>query len=406
MIYSTKRKTNLSKTTSFSLEKLEKALKIEHQAKEKCLKKSANTIVKVNGLTSAEFSYLCKTDITLRNENNSIILIEQNSDYDSFIRGKITTVNSGTIQFTTGSELDLSKSYAIEHETNRNWTEACLQAIKSIRQYQLVEYFSAFNDLAFYEKDNRDMNSSLKWFNTNIAQDSKQKIAVEKIVNEMAFPFPFVVCGGPGTGKTSVLVEAVTQILHKNPFANILIACQSNSACDEVGIRLRNYLPAEKVFRYFSRAKVASKSSNRDNYFDILRQNSTINYKRMFVAPSKENLLQFKIVIATMSLTSRFINDGVPKDHFKFIFIDECCASIEPECLIPLVGLGMDHKKITANIILIGDDKLLSPIVSSRKAKNLGLGIKSYDWFLFIVKACFIFHRRKFVRTNHATGCI
>lgn len=367
----------MSKTFKFSLKKLETALKVEHQAKEKCLKKFTNTISKVNRLTSGEFSYLCQNDITLRSENNSIILIEANSDYDSIIRGKITSVNSGIIQFTTDAELDLTKSYAIEHESNRSWTEACLQAIKSVEQYRLVEYFSTFNDLTFIDENKRNNRSSLKWFNIKIEQDPKQKEAVEKIVNETAFPFPFLVCGGPGTGKTSILVEAVAQILHKNPSANILVTCQSNSACDEVGIRLRNYLPTEKVFRYFSRAKITSKSSNKDNYFGILRANSTINYRRMFVPPSRENLLKFKIVIATMSLTNRFIKDEIPKDHFNFIFIDECCAAIEPECLVPLVSLGMDHNKINANIILIGDDKLLGPIVSSRRARNLGLGIKN-----------------------------
>lgn len=311
--------------------------------------------------------------------DNNFLATLHSKLFDVCIRGKIKRMNSKVIYFTTSTELDLTKSYTVEYEFDRSWVDTCIQMISSIKQCKLEKYFKTFNDQTVDKKKTRNIKAPRNWFNTSIAKDLKQKDAVEKIITEYAFPFPFVVCGGPGTGKTSVLVEAVTQILDRNSEANILITCQSNSACDEVGIRLLNYLPTVKVFRYFSRTSASADAINKDNYFAKLRENSSIDKRKMFVAPSKDSLLKFKIVIATMSLTNRFIDDGVPKDHFDFIFIDECCAATEPECLIPIVGLGMSHKKINANIILIGDDKLLGPIVSSSKAKELGLGRKHFD---------------------------
>lgn len=53
------------------------------------------------------------------------------------------------------------------------------------------------------------------------------------------------------------------------------------------------------------------------------------------------------------------------KDHFDFIFIDECCAATEAESMIPIIGLGVTGKRFNANIILSGDSMLLGPFVLS-----------------------------------------
>lgn len=380
----------VSNIADFSLNGLQEALEIEHQAKQKSLKKYSQKKVKVTAHSNGEYSYLfAKGFFPQKNFNNfSISLCEEFRNNDSvknyliphvYMRGKIMRIDSRTIYFTTSAKLDLTKSYGVVYEYDRTWVDTCTKMISNIQQYQLEKYFETFNDQTIDAKMTRNIKAPKKWFNASIAKDSKQKEAVEKIMTESAYPFPFVVCGGPGTGKTSVLVEAVTQILDKKSFANILITCQSNSACDEIGFRLRKFLPAVKVFRYFTKALANSEATNKDNYFEILKENSSINERKVFVAPSRENLLKFKIVIATMSVTNRLINCDFPKDHFDFIFIDECCAATEPDSLIPIVGLGMDHNKINANIILIGDDKLLGPIVMSIKAKELGLGRKNYE---------------------------
>jgi superfamily I DNA and/or RNA helicase len=86
------------------------------------------------------------------------------------------------------------------------------------------------------------------------------------------------------------------------------------------------------------------------------------------------NIENFKIVVATMTSVDSFVRKRVADDHFDFIFIDECCAATEPECLIPIVNFGMSKGKVNANVILIGDDKLLGPVLHSQFAVGLGLG--------------------------------
>lgn len=366
----------LYKSADFSYDMLEQALEIEHEANQRSLLRYTHDEVKVTKHSNGEFSYLYTNNVFPPNgfDNLSIIISEENCVSDGSVRGKIRSVDSRIIYFSPSAELDLAKSFVVSYEKDRWLTDACLRAIQSVRQYKLDEYFLTFSDQTVETKKKRNIKAPTKWFNSKIAQDAKQKEAVVKIITEAVYPFPFVVCGGPGVGKTSVMVEAACQILEKKSFANILITCQSNSACDEVGIRLRNFLPAVKVFRYFAPSKAMKKTSNKDNYFEKLRENSSINDRGRYVGSIKENLMKYKIVIATMSVANRMINDGIPNDHFDFIFIDECCAAIEPECLIPIVGLGMDFKKINANIVLIGDVQLLGPILNSRKAKSLGLG--------------------------------
>lgn len=262
-------------------------------------------------------------------------------------------------------------------------TDASLEALDKIQRYKLVNYINTFNDYTIDKAKKRNIKPPSSWVNKDIEKDLNQKNTVLKILSESAYPNPFVISGGPGTGKTSVLVETVVQILMKKSFANVLIMCQSNSACDEVGIRLRKFLPAVKVFRYYKKNYFANMSINKDHYFKILRENSTYNELHNFQYPKWENLAKYKIIISTLTTAIKLSQSdnkhyGLPKDHFDFIFIDECCYSTEPETWLPIAALGLEHKKVNANIILVGDDKLIGPVLFSGQAKDLGLGNKIF----------------------------
>lgn len=47
-----------------------------------------------------------------------------------------------------------------------------------------------------------------------ILENKQQMQAVRNIVNNTAFPAPYIIYGPPGTGKTATLVEAVMQVGH------------------------------------------------------------------------------------------------------------------------------------------------------------------------------------------------
>lgn len=300
------------------------------------------------------------------------------------IKGVIGHFQTGTSQlfFYCNSELNINERYSIRYEANRYLIDLCIDALRSVECYQLKNFFSTFiAEVKMLPK--RNIKGPKKWFNDKVSDDVKQKDAVKMILSESAYPYPFVISGGPGTGKTSVLVETVVQIIHNKSRANMLITCQSNAACDEVAIRLLNFLPAVKVFRYYSYKyfqdfKDKQENYSKDSYFEKLFQNATIKKRSSstfeYVNPTRESLAAFKIVVATLTASVSLIRNDIAKDHFDFIFIDECGAAIEPETLIPIVSLGMQNGRVNANIILVGDHKLLGPILNSYFAKHLGLG--------------------------------
>ena len=70
---------------------------------------------------------------------------------------------------------------------------------------------------------------------------------------------------------------------------------------------------------------------------------------------------------------------GIRTNHFNYIFIDECAATIEPESLIPITGLAVHNSKIFSQIVLSGDHKQLGPIVESEFAAKLCLNLSMME---------------------------
>lgn len=55
--------------------------------------------------------------------------------------------------------------------------------------------------------------SDIKWINTDMKENERQKQAVEKILNKTPYPAPYIIFGPPGTGKTATLVESICQVI-------------------------------------------------------------------------------------------------------------------------------------------------------------------------------------------------
>ena len=233
--------------------------------------------------------------------------------------------------------IDLNSEYLVRFVPNRITYRACFQALDSINLMLLTRYFDAFDDEPVNcKRNNGQIIEDFEWLNKKIETNEEQKSAVKNIVNCTAYPFPYVVFGPPGTGKTSLIVECIAQILKHKPASRIMVTAQSNSACDEVGDRLLKYVSPNKVFRYYSPSLL---NTEKGETSAALRKTSNLRGKKNQY-PTMEEFKHFNVVIVTLMSCSRLVQfDGIGmNNHFDYMFIDEAAAAMEPEAYVPIMG--------------------------------------------------------------------
>src|SRR5258707_534118 len=167
----------------------------------------------------------------------------------------------------------------------------------------------------------------------------------------------------PGTGKTVVTVEAIQQLLARDPKSRILACAPSNSAAD---------LLAERILQQGQAASAILRLNGPSRSIRVLPKKLSPCSRikgDAFVIPSAPELCTFRVIVATCTSSANLYNMGVPGGHFTHIFIDEAGQALEPEAMIPIRTLA----KVGTNVILSGDPKQLGPIVHSEAADSLGL---------------------------------
>ncbi|KAJ6600012.1 RNA helicase [Mycena vulgaris] len=206
--------------------------------------------------------------------------------------------------------------------------------------------------------------NSISPVNRLIAEDPEQLETVVAIVNQPPGSPPFVVFGPPGTGKTVTIVEAIHQLLLRDPEARILACAPSNSAADLIARNLVS-LGITQLFRLNSLSrKYADLSKN-------LIKFSAVNDNLIFVLPVVEELRKYRVVVSTCLSGGVPAQLGVKRGHFTHIFVDEAGQATEPEVMLPIKSIA---NKFT-NVVLAGDNKQLGPIVHSWVARALGFNV-------------------------------
>lgn len=155
---------------------------------------------------------------------------------------------------------------------------------------------------------------------------------MKNILKRTAQPYPYILFGPPGTGKTKTLVEAIAQIYKQNEKSDhILVCATSNSACDEVAKRLLKTIPSNQIFRMYA------KSANTSDATSELIAASNFS-KRVHYYPVLKILYQYKIVICTLTTAGRLSQAGINTKHFSYIFVDESGSATETQTLIAIAG--------------------------------------------------------------------
>lgn len=205
--------------------------------------------------------------------------------------------------------------------------------------------------------------------------NEEQKRSIEMILGCKGGP-PYVIYGPPGTGKTVTLVETILQLYANRKDARVLVCAPSNSAADHL---LEKLVSEKKVsFRKndilrlnaFTRP-LEEYQSDADLQFCFLENSS-------FSCPPLNKLMHYRIIISTYMSASQLYAEGIRRNHFSHIFLDEAGQASEPETLIPLSHLCRRETVV----VLAGDPMQLGPVIHSRCAESYGLG-KSYLARLF-----------------------
>ncbi|KAK3594867.1 hypothetical protein CHS0354_005940 [Potamilus streckersoni] len=192
-----------------------------------------------------------------------------------------------------------------------------------------------------------------------------QMKAVRHIVAERSgYTPPFIMYGPFGTGKTETIAQAAMVLLKEQPTSKILICAQSNSAAD---------LYITKHFDIFMKKSNLSISLRRVYYKE--RRVYTVapevkKYcilspdKSYFESPTKEDILNHRIVIVTLAESLVLTTMGL-QGNFTHIFIDEAAQSLECETIMP-ISLANEN----TCIVLAGDHVQISPKVYSAEARK------------------------------------
>uniref|UniRef100_A0A8D8GNC2 Helicase MOV-10 n=1 Tax=Culex pipiens TaxID=7175 RepID=A0A8D8GNC2_CULPI len=279
--------------------------------------------------------------------------------------GVISQICSNKVLFETEEPLKYDVRWHMKFNPNRTPIRMEYQALEIVKRHGLSGFFFPTVRVCKAATIGRE---SFTWFNPNVTSNVEQQTAIVSIVNETARPYPYVLFGPPGTGKTSTLVEAIAQIWKLKPKAFVLVTASSNYACNEITQRLLGVIPKDDLFRFFS--KQAERMMADMSYELIECSNLNTGCYRL---PSKEELYGKRIVISTLTSSGKLVQANIRPGHFSYVFIDECGSATEASALVPIAGIISSPGKIDGSIVLSGDPKQLGPVTRSEFAADMGL---------------------------------
>lgn len=175
--------------------------------------------------------------------------------------------------------------------------------------------------------------------------------------------------GGPGTGKTKVIVASILHITSKIRAANesanpsILVVSMSNSCIDEICTILQPL--ARDMEINLLRTGVADKIKKEIlpvSLNELCKKQCSMNRNLNYKTIQKGIIMRANVILTTINSSFDLHEHG---KKFDICFIDEASQCTEAETIIPL---QLDFK----NMVLVGDKNQLQPKVMSQSLMNSG----------------------------------
>ncbi|KAL0477841.1 hypothetical protein AKO1_005271 [Acrasis kona] len=214
--------------------------------------------------------------------------------------------------------------------------------------------------------DKKELQNKVEGMDLADKRLNKKQAQLVELLAHRRMSLPIVLFGPPGTGKTSSLVEAIHQLLIKDPEARILICTPSNSSADLICVRLHRLsaIARDSMLRLNAFARKLSSIADEE-----IKPYCVLDEKDQFTFPMLSVLREKRVIITTLMSSSYLYSFGLSK-HFTHIVIDECGQSMEPETIVPLLTSNSD-----AVILFAGDPRQLGPIIRSPMAIQCGMDI-------------------------------
>jgi hypothetical protein len=214
--------------------------------------------------------------------------------------------------------------YHVDFIPNRACFRITQRALEDMKNMKIQPYLQNFETSKVMKRGSKIKFDKLEWLSSTIKTNKEQMIAVENILNCTSFPSPFIIFGGPGTGKSTTIVEAIAQIVKMKPDSRVLFTAGSNSTCDDIGNRLAKHVSVNKILRIY--APSFEKKTDKIDEFFIGLSNFHKDEKSeeiFFEDPSVLEFLTARVIIVTIVSVGRIVNANYLTDHFDYIFIGE-----------------------------------------------------------------------------------